>query len=127
MSPSAPTFDLQSLFPLPNDITRLILDAYASSLPTQSSAFLDFICLNRHTYSRYLTWIYHTIERTHDNHLSFFESYGNVFQEFTFASYDEPEGSDTSFFAPSSNLSARQGDRAKKVRKVIAFHHSGKL
>ncbi|ODN78286.1 LOW QUALITY PROTEIN: hypothetical protein L202_03933 [Cryptococcus amylolentus CBS 6039] len=113
MSSNIPTFDhpCSILSSLPDDTLHLEFDAYPSSLPTQSSAFLDLLCLDRHTYSRCLTWLYHTIGLTHYNHLSFFKSYGNLLQEYTFSSYYDPEGSDTSFFVPRLGTGGQRKDR----------------
>ncbi|ODO00549.1 hypothetical protein L198_02868 [Cryptococcus wingfieldii CBS 7118] len=130
MSSNIPTFDVASILSsLPDDILHLVFDAYASSLPTQSSAFLDLLCLDllcldRRTYNKYLPVLYRTIELTEDNRESFFQSYSRLLERCTFAPF-EVESSDTSFFVPRLGPSAMGPPQPHPdmVRKIIVAHH----
>ncbi|TYJ51965.1 hypothetical protein B9479_007431 [Cryptococcus floricola] len=112
---------LTTLPPLPTDIIHLIFDAYVRSLRTQSSDFIDLLCLSRQTYQKYLPSLYHTISISYNNHYSFFKCYEKLLENCSFTP-SEYDGSDGPYFDPVLNSSAeRRVFYFGMIRKVVVW------
>ncbi|ODO07115.1 hypothetical protein I350_04484 [Cryptococcus amylolentus CBS 6273] len=98
---------LTTLTPMPTDVIHLIFDAYVRSLRTQSSAFIDLLCLSRQTYQKYLPSLYHTISISDRNHYSFFKCYEKFLENCSFTP-PEYDGSLGPLFDPALDFAAER-------------------